>query len=294
MQYLLLAFLTILSLHAQATKLKVVTTLPDIAEVVQTIGGEFVEVQSLLKGSEDPHYAEARPDFILKVNRADIVCAVGLDLEIGWLPKILEKAGNAKVQSGGPGYCVLGDKISALDIPSGVINRSLGDVHPHGNPHFMLSLEKVSESGAEVVRVLSLALPEKAGVFEKNYETFKKHLSDTKKELLAQRKKVKVLEYHKEFTYFFHSYGFESLGSLEEKPGMPPSAARIAKIAQLAKENNVAILFATASAPHKVLERFRELSGVPVVQLPSYVQTLNKSSAKSITDLQKVLVKAIP
>lgn len=294
MQYLFLAFLITFSFHAQAAKLKVVTTLPDVAEVVQAIGGEFVEVQSLLKGSEDPHYAEARPDYILKVNRADIVCAVGLELEIGWLPKILEKAGNAKVQSGGPGFCALGDKVTALDIPSGVINRSLGDVHPHGNPHFMLSLEKVSDSGAEVVRVLSLALPDKASVFEKNYDAFKKRLSDAKKELSASLRKGKVLEYHKEFTYFFNSYGLESLGSLEEKPGMPPSAARIAKVAQLAKENKVTVLLATTSAPHKVLERFQELSGVPVVQVPSYVQSFDKSSAKNIIDLQKVLVKAIP
>lgn len=294
MKHLILSLLILCGAYAHATKLKVVTTLPDVAEVVQAIGGEFVDVQSLLKGSEDPHYSEARPDFILKVNRADIVCAVGLDLEIGWLPKILEKAGNAKVQSGGPGFCVLGAKVTALDIPGGVINRSLGDVHPHGNPHFMLSLEKIADSGAEVVRVLSLALPEKASVFEKNYEAFKRRLSDSKKELAAQLKKVKVLEYHKEFTYFFNSYGLESLGSLEEKPGMPPSAARIAKVAQLAKENKVVVLFATVSAPHKVLERFQELSGVRVVQLPSYVQNLDKSSAKSIIELQNVLVKAIP
>lgn len=277
-----------------AAKLKVVTTLPEIAEAARSIGGDFVEVQSLLKGTEDPHYAEARPDFILKVNKSDIVCFVGLDLEIGWLPKVIEKAGNAKVQKGGSGFCDLGSAITALDVPTGAINRALGDVHPHGNPHFLLSPKKLAEGAGEILKALSAAMPEQKSVFEKNYDAFKNRLSVLQTELAQKVKKTKVLEYHKEFTYFFNAYGLDSLGSLEEKPGMPPSAARIAKVAQLAKENKVAVLFATPSSPHKVLERFHELSGIPVVQVPAYVQTHDKSAAKSIEDLQKLLVNSIP
>jgi zinc/manganese transport system substrate-binding protein len=100
------------------------------------------------------------------------------------------------------------------------------------------------------------------------------------------------MEYHKEFTYFFNSYGLESAGSLEEKPGMPPSATRIAEVAKAAKANNVKVLFATASAPHKTLERFQELSGIPVVTVPSYVQS--SGDAKSVEALQNLLVKSIP
>lgn len=275
-------------------KIKVVTTLPDIAEVVQAIGGSDVEVQSLLKGSEDPHYAEARPDYILKVNRADVLCSVGLELEVGWLPKVLEKAGNAKVSSGGKGSCILGKSVKPVDVPVGVINRSLGDVHPQGNPHFALSPEKLVEGASEVVRVLSEVDPGKAAEFSKNYDAFKKKMTDLQTELSKSVKKVKVMEYHKEFTYFFNAYGLESIGSLEEKPGMPPSAARLAQVAKLAKDNKVAVLFATPSAPHKALERFTELSGVPVVTVPSYVQTSGNSDAKTIEGLQKLLVKSIP
>ena len=119
-------------------KIKVVATLPDVAEVVRAIGGTEVDVNTLLSGSEDPHYADARPDYILKVSRADVVCAIGLDLEIGWLPKVLDKSGNAKVQSGGTGFCELGHTVKPLEVPTGVIDRSLGDVHPHGNPHFKI------------------------------------------------------------------------------------------------------------------------------------------------------------
>jgi zinc/manganese transport system substrate-binding protein len=280
-----------LSFNAHA-KIKVVTTTQDIAEVVKAVGGDLVDVQSLLRGNEDPHYAEARPDYILKVSRADVVCAQGLELEIGWLPKVLSKSGNAKVQDGGTGACALGKAIKALDVPVGVINRSLGDVHPEGNPHFNLSLLKLADAGAEVVRVLSQVEPAQESVFQKNYDSFKKRMTDLHSELAKKVKKKKVMEYHKEFTYFFDSYGLESAGSLEEKPGMPPSAARIAVVAKQAQENKVAVLFATPSAPHKTLERFQELSGVPVVVLPSYVPT--SGDTKTVEALQNLLINSIP
>ena len=291
MKLLVSAFLVILTLPAFA-KIKVVTTLPDVAEVVKAVGGNQVEVSSLLTGGTDPHFADARPDYILKVNRADIVCSVGLDLEIGWLPKVLEKSGNAKVQAGGPGFCELGKAVKPLDVPQGVIDRSLGDVHPHGNPHFTLDPLKLAESGAEVVRVLSQVDSANAGMYQKNYDAFKKQMETLHAQIKSKVKKDKVMEYHKEFTYFFRAYGLESAGSLEEKPGMPPSATRSAEVAQMAKANKVQVLFATPSAPHKTLERFQELSGIPVVTVPSYIQSSGNGS--SIEALQNLLMKALP
>ncbi|MNK92839.1 Metal ABC transporter substrate-binding lipoprotein precursor [compost metagenome] len=276
-----------LSLHA---KIKVVTTLPDIAEVVREIGQSHVDVQSLLQGNEDPHYAEARPDFILKVNRADVVCGIGLDLEVGWLPKVLEKSGNAKVQVGSNTYCELGRTVKALDIPTGVINRSLGDVHAHGNPHFNLSPLKLAEGASEVLRVLTVALPEQKAELQKNYDSFAAKMKNLQSKMQAQIKPGKVMEYHKEYTYFFAAYGLSSAGSLEEKPGMPPSAARIAQAAKLAKEQKVVVLYASHSAPHKTLERFQELSGIPVVVVPSYVTKNEKTN--SIEKLQTLLVNS--
>ena len=291
MKLLISAFLVLLTLPAFA-KIKVVTTLPDVAEVVKAIGGNQVDVSSLLTGGTDPHFADARPDYILKVNRADVVCSVGLDLEIGWLPKVLEKSGNAKVQAGGPGFCELGKAVKPLDVPQGVIDRSLGDVHPHGNPHFTLDPLKLAESGAEVVRVLSQVDSANTGMYQKNYDAFKKQMETLHAQIKSKVKKDKVMEYHKEFTYFFRAYGLESAGSLEEKPGMPPSATRIAEVAQMAKANKVQVLFATPSAPHKTLERFQELSGIPVVTVPSYIQSSGNGS--SIEALQNLLMKALP
>lgn len=284
------ALILLVSVDALA-KINVVTTLPDIAEVVRAIGGDHVTVQSLLSGSEDPHYAEARPDFILKVNKADVVCSMGLDLEIGWLPKVLSKSGNARVQPGGKGYCELGKSVETLNKPTGRIDRSLGDVHAHGNPHFNLSPRKLGESGGEVLKVLSSLDPANKSEFEANYSKFNKTMSELEAQLKSQLRKMTVMEYHQEFTYFFNAYGLNSVGSLEEKPGVPPSAARIAKMAQIAKQNKVSVLFATAATPHKIRERFEELSGVKVKTLPSYVQS--HQDPKTIEALQKLLVESL-
>lgn len=286
MKWIFASLLLFVSSQGMAA-LKVVTTTPDLAEVVRAIGGESVEVQSLLTGKEDPHYAEARPDYILKVNRADVLCSFGLELEIGWLPKVFEKSGNAKIQEGGAGSCVLGKGIKALDIPQTIVNRSMGDVHAHGNPHFNLDPQKLAEASAVVAATLSRLQPEKTSVFQKNQTEFQKAMMDLHSRIKSSIKPAKVMEYHKEFTYFFASYGLESLGSLEEKPGMPPSAARIATVARMAREANVKVLYATPSASHKTLERFQELSGIPFVQLPSYVQKSGKNS--SISGLQESL-----
>lgn len=272
-------------------KLNVVATLPDIAEIVRAVGGEKVTVQSLLTGSEDPHYAEARPDFILKVNKADVVCSMGLDLEAGWLPKVLSKSGNAKIQPGGKGFCQLGRSVETLNKPIGRIDRSMGDIHAHGNPHFNLSPQALAEASVEVLKVLSDMNPENATLYRDNYSNFKNKMIELHTRLKSQVGKNIVMEYHQEFTYFFHAYGLSSVGSLEEKPGIPPSAARIAKMAQLAKEKKVSVLYATAAAPHKIRERFQELSGVEVKILPSYVQT--HQDPKTIEALQKLLVESL-
>lgn len=281
---------------ASATaKIQVVTTLPDIAEVAQAIGGVEVEVQSLLQGSEDPHYSEARPDYILKVSQADIVCSMGLELEVGWLPKVLDKSGNAKVQDGGAGVCTLGKSIKPLEVAVGVINRSLGHVHAEGNPHFNLSPLKLAEAGQSIVTALSKVAPEKAVYFQENYAAWSEKMKLLHKKIGQKTPEGPVMEYHKEFTYFFDAYGIKSAGSLEDKPGTPPSAARIAQVAKLAKEQKVQVLLASPSAPHKTLERFQELSGIPFKVVPSYLHAKGRGSKlpTNIEELQTHLMSAL-
>lgn len=261
-----------------AKKIQLVSTSPDLAWAASKIGGEFVEVKSLLSGREDPHYVDAVPSYIRLLSEADIVCIIGLDLEVGWIPKVLMKSGNAAIQPGGKGYCETGKAVETIDRPSGKIDRSQGDVHPGGNPHFWLGPKALGEASSVILSTLKLVDPVHAKNYQINFDSLKKELEQLTAELNGRLKPLQgtaspiVIQYHKEFSYFFHEFNINSLGSIEEKPGVPPSAGRIASIALEAKSKGVKIALAKPSDPDAVLRRFSEISGVRVVrQTPSLI-----------------------
>ncbi|MCB0403996.1 MAG: zinc ABC transporter substrate-binding protein [Bdellovibrionales bacterium] len=270
--FLFLAFLG--NSIALANAPRVVTTTTDLAWVAgELLGDTKTPVRSFLSGTENPHYADASPNFIRWAADADIVCLVGLDLEVGWLPKVLSRSGNSKVQPGGSGYCDVGKAIKALEIPEGPVDRSMGDVHPLGNPHFWLSPPALGQGAQAVADVLAAANPSSAALYQSRLKQLQNRLSKlhatNKKRLDTLKKKPLVIEYHKEFTYFLSAYGIQSFGSIEEKPGVPPSAGRIAEIAQRAKRAGVTLVLAAEYSPKKTLERFKELSGIPIVTVPT-------------------------
>lgn len=283
--------------------LDVVVTLPDIADVVRAIGGEHVQVTSLLTGNEDPHFADATPSLMAKVARADIVCSMGLELESGWLPKVLAKAANAKVQPGGPGFCELGSTVTVLDRATTAVNRSMGDIHASGNPHFNLSPRALAEGARAVVATLKLARPERAADFTARLALFEKRMKDleetTRRRLLpaidASKNGPVLIEYHKEFAYFFSLYGIRSFGSIEEKPGVSPSAARLAEVALAARTAGVKIALASRHAPIKHVLRFSELSGVPHAIVPTGIgaKAGEKPAPATLEDVQTAIADAI-
>ena len=283
-----------------ADKIKVVTTLPDLAEVVRAIGGDQVEVDSLLKGTEDAHFLDAVPTYIRLVANADVVCFMGLDLEIGWLPKILEKSANAKVQAGSAGYCNTGSAVTALEKPNTAVDRSMGDVHAHGNPHFNLSPKALSEAATVIEKSLSSARPSHADAFKKSLKKFQDQMKVLKESLDKKLKPVQflargrplVIEYHKEFTYFFDAYGVKSFGSIEDKPGVPPSGTRLSEVATAAAAAKVCLAFAANYAPENTLKKFSEISRIEYKKLPAMVQK-NNEKYNSIEKLQNALVEAL-
>ena len=299
MNKLLLTFVLTLiltmSTYAQS-KLKVITTVPDLAEIVRKIGGVHVEVESLLDGSEDAHFADASPGYIRRVADADIVCAVGLELEVGWLPKVLEKSGNAKVQPGGKGYCEAGKTVVVLDKPTGSTDRSHGDVHAAGNPHYNLSPEALTQASFEIEKVLVSHKPELELEFKKNSAAFQgemKELGNTVRAKLAGLKDAPLMmEYHKEFSYFFKYYGLKSFGTIEEKPGVLPSTARIANVAESAKKASVHLALAAHYTPEKHLKRFTEVSGVPSKRVATFVQK-NNEALNTIKKVQLNLLSVV-
>lgn len=294
-------FLILFGLHVEAAeKLKVITTLPDLAEVVRVVGGDQVDVDSLLKGTEDAHFLDAVPTFIRLVANADIVCSMGLELEVGWLPKILEKSGNAKVQADGVGFCETGKSVSTLEKPEANVDRSMGDIHVHGNPHFNLSPKALSDAALVVEETLSRSRPDKKDEFKKGLKKFQEQMKTLKE---AMDKKLKplqylakgrpmVIEYHKEFTYFFDVYGLKSFGSIEDKPGVPPSATRLADVAKRAKEAKVCMALGALYSPENQLKKFSEISGIPYKRMPAMVQK-NNEQFNSIEKLQNALVEAL-
>lgn len=274
--------------HHASAALKVVTTTPDLAWAIQKIGGPDVQVESLLKGTEDPHYVDAVPAFIFKVRKADLVCAVGLELESGWLPKIRQRAG-ARAKP----YCEFGRGVDVLDKPQGEIDRSMGDVHASGNPHFHLSPPHLVQGAKQALVQLQKLLPEKSSTLKKRYDQFKNEMKQLEQEvskLLKPVRRKRFLQYHQEFSYYFQTYGLINAGPLENRPGVPPSASRLAKLSLDFKEKDVVSVLAAKHTPNSTLERFQSLSEIPFLKLPL---GMVQGEHESYFDLQKQLASEI-
>lgn len=276
-----MAFIFLFSQLLSAATIKVVTTIPEFAWVAKEIGGETVTADALLQGTENPHYVDALPSFIQKVAQADAVFSVGLDLEIGWLPKVLARSGNAQVQPSGRGYQEVGKFIEVLQKPVGPVDRSMGDVHPAGNPHFWLSPIALGKSSQAFVDTLAGLSPENLTLYQENQRRFVAKmlaLVEANKKKLAKfsLKNPWLMEYHQEFSYFLHDYGIQSFDSVEEKPGVLPSAGRLAQVALAAQKAGIRVLLATEYSPKKTVARFSELSGIPAVVVPSSIQKEGK------------------
>lgn len=263
--------LTLLISISAFAKLNIVTTTTDIAWLAKQVGGDRVTVVSLLDGTEDPHYVDAMPHWIAKASNADIFCQVGLELEVAWAPKILERSGNAKIQKGGKGFCDLGTSVKALDKPKGNVDRSMGDVHAGGNPHYHLGPSYFLQSSQSLVDSLIESDPEGAAYYLSKQEKLEKDLKKLMKEvntILSKSKSKKYMSYHKEFSYFVKDFGLTYVGDIEETPGVPPSAGRLARVSLEARKKGVYKVLAAKTNPKKLLDRFKEISKVDYIQIP--------------------------
>lgn len=276
--FYVLSFLNfVFTLSLQAKPIKAVASVPDLAYIIQEIGGPLVSAKSLLSGRENPHYVDAIPDYVQQVANADVVCMVGLELEVGYMPAILARSGNAKVQVGSSSYCDASKRVVVVEKASGPLDRSMGDVHPHGNPHYYLSPTAMISAAEEIHEVLSRVSPQDKNQFTFGFEKLRSKLLTLLKNQQDKLKGVDrsrplVIEYHKEFSYVLNEYKLKSFGSIEEKPGVPPSSGRIAQIALAAKKAGVKVILATDYNPQNVLKKFSELSQIPILQVPTMIQ----------------------
>lgn len=290
------------SAHAQiaAKKPLVVTTTTDLAWAAREILGDAVEVRSLLTGREDPHFVDVRPDYVAQVAQADVVCAVGLDLEVGWLPKVLAKAAQRDLQPGGKGYCDFGSRVDALDKPAQAVDRSHGDVHPKGNPHYWLAPVIFAQAARQVIDAVERVRPDLKGKFELRYSEFNRMMMGLEAQLKTRLRSASITggrarfaEYHREFSYFARSFSLEHFGVLEEKPGLPPSAAQLAKVSAQMRTNKVHLLIAARTAPPRVLRKFEEISGLTIAVVPVSVSVLPASDIATYPRLMEKIIEEL-
>lgn len=283
---------------ALASPPKIVTSTTDLAWAARQIAGDAASVDSLLRGHEDPHFVDARPDFVAKVSRADAVCVVGLDLEIGWMPKVLAKSGRRDVQPGGKGYCNAGEAVVPLDKATGSVDRSMGDVHPSGNPHYWLSPVAFAAAAAEIKKTLVRLDPQGTDRYEDRYRAFVQAMEALNKTLRDRLvaagvtgSSARFFEYHREFAYFAQAYGLTSGGTIEEKPGVSPSASRLVQVSKMIRDSGVKLVLAGHTAPERTLARVQELSGVAVLRLP--LSVAREGALAGYIDWQNHLVDEI-
>src|SRR6266404_5042146 len=230
---------------AEAKKLNVVTSTTDMAALTQEVGGDKISVESIAKGYQDPHFVEAKPSFLLKLRQADLLIIVGLQLEIGWLPPLINQSGNPRVQVGAAGYLDASQFAEILEKPAGVVTRAMGDVHPLGNPHYWLD----PENGRRIARGIQMKLaemrPGDKDYFDERFQNFSLRLTTAQKKWDEETKPLhglKVVSYHKSWPNFAKHFDLDVVGYIEPRPGIPPSPSHTLELIGLMRRENVKVV----------------------------------------------------
>jgi zinc/manganese transport system substrate-binding protein len=259
--------------QAGAAAINVVTTTEDLASLVREAGGDRVRVEPLARGYQDPHFVEAKPSFILKLNKADLLVLVGRELEIGWLPALINQSRNPKVQPGSPGYLDASQGARILEIPQGQITRAMGDVHPSGNPHYWLDPGNGRRMAQSIRDRLSQLSPGDAAYFASRYADFDKRLAAAEARWDAMMKPYRgldVVTYHRSWANFADRFGLDVIGYVEPRPGIPPSPSHTLQLIKEMKAKNVKLMlvepYFDLKTPQSVA---RETGAKVVVLLPS-------------------------
>ncbi|HET8564685.1 MAG TPA: metal ABC transporter substrate-binding protein [Candidatus Binatia bacterium] len=253
---------------AFAQQIRVVATFPDLADITRQIGREMVTVESLGTGVEDPHGVPVKPSFVPKLNRADVLVLIGLDDEHSWIPGLLEVASNSKILPGGPGYVDCSVGIPVLEVPSR-LDRTEGDVHPKGNPHYILDPVYGKIAAQNIAAGLSRNFPQHQQAFEKNLKAYLAELDTwiARWEKMADPLRgVRYVEYHPEWVYFANRFGLKRVGSVELKPGIEPTPNHIVELVRQIKQEKPQVLIAQNP---RLAQRISSETGIKLLRLYS-------------------------
>jgi zinc/manganese transport system substrate-binding protein len=260
-----------ISLTAHA-KVNVVATLPDYAALARDIGGDNVDVTVMAKPTEDPHFVDARPSFVVKLREADVLIDGGAELEVGWLPPLLQNARNSKLEVGQPGRVQASQGIRLMEVPA-ALSRAAGDVHAMGNPHFMVDpiiAKAVAQHIANTLAAVDAAHASAYGANEKKFEeTVNAKLQEWGAKLLPYRGQS-LVAYHDSWPYFAHRFGFNIDVFLEPKPGIPPSPSHLADVIAQIKAQKIKAILVEPYHNRKIAEKVAESTGAKVVDFAQF------------------------
>src|SRR5215471_5978852 len=245
MKRLMVAFITAIGVCQAAGKLNVISATEDPAAIAAEVGGDRITVEAIARGYQDPHFVEPKPSFLLKLQKADLLLVVGLQLEIGWLPPLITQSRNGKIQVGANGYMDMSRFCQILEIPTGEVTRAQGDVHPLGNPHYWLD----PENGRRIAKALqdkfSELRPDDRAFFAQREADFEKRLSDAEKRWDAQMAPYrgrKVITYHRSWPNFCERFGLVVVDYVEPKPGIPPTPSHTLELINTMKRDGIKLV----------------------------------------------------
>jgi zinc/manganese transport system substrate-binding protein len=291
------AALVAVALAAPASaQLKVVTSTTDLADLAREVGGSHAKVTHISEGYQDPHFAEAKPSFVLQLRNADVFAFVGLDLEIGWMPLLIQGARNPRVSPGGKGYVDVSQAIEVLDRARGRVDRSQGDVHALGNPHYWLD----PENGRRIARLFQRKFteldPKNAPAYASNTKAFEARLDAAEKAWRPRLGEIKgkpVVAYHTSWKYLAEYTGLNIVGFMEPKPGVPPSPSHLAGLILQMKRTGAKAILMEPFYSRKDADFVASKTGAKVVILPPSVGGLRDRKIDDYIQLMKYDIDAV-
>jgi zinc/manganese transport system substrate-binding protein len=260
-----------LAISANA-KLKVVATLPDLASLAREVGGDKIEVSAMAKPTEDSHFVDARPSFVVQLRDADVLIDGGAELEIGWLPPLLQNARNPKIDVGKPGRVQASQGVRLMNVPTSA-SRAAGDVHALGNPHFVVDPIIAKTVALHIAQAFSAVDPPNAAAYDANYKKFEAAINAKLQEwgtAMLPFKGQNVVAYHDSWVYFAHRFGLNIDTFLEPKPGIPPSPSHLAEVIEKMKAQKIKAIIIEPFHDRKIAEKVASSTGAKVVEFAQY------------------------
>lgn len=274
---------------------KVLTTTSDLNALVEEVGGKDVESEALCKGSQDPHFLEPKPSFMVKASRADLLVSIGMGLEAAWLPNVVRGSRNPKLNAGQPGFLEVGGSVQALELPQGKVTRAEGDVHPEGNPHITLDPIRAGEIAKVIAARLGELDSAHAALFKARADALQKRLADKTKDWndrIVKSGVTKAVSFHKTLTYFFDRFHIQNPAILEPLPGLPPTAKHIMEVIEKVKADKIPLVMVENFFDPTVAYRVaKDAPGVRVAVVSVAVD--GEPTVKSLDDLYERLVLAV-